>query len=50
MGSVRVFANLQPQAIMLDFEFGELVLAHEIEDLLQLLDVDDQSAIAIIRI
>ena len=36
MGSVRVLANLQPQAVMLDFEFGELVLAHEIENLFDL--------------
>jgi hypothetical protein len=36
MGSIRVFANLQPQAVMFDFEFGELVLAHEVENLLDL--------------
>ncbi len=42
-----VLADLQPQPVVLDFEFRELVLAHEVEDLLQLVEVHgcrDQSS------
>ena len=34
-----VLADLQPQALVFDFEFGELVLAHEIENLFELVEV-----------
>ena len=34
-----VLAHLQPQSLVLDLELGQLVLAHEIEDLLQLLEL-----------
>src|SRR5688572_16653790 len=37
-----VFPDLDSQTFLLDLEFRQVVLAHEIEDLLQLLDVDDQ--------
>ena len=49
-GAGHVFPDLDSQTLLLNLEFRQVVLAHEIEDLLQLLDVDDQSAIAIIRI
>ena len=44
-----ILAHLQPQSLVLDFEFGQLVLAHEIEDLLQLLDIDNQCVIVNLR-
>jgi hypothetical protein len=40
-----IFPNLDSQTLLLDLELREVVLTHEIEDLLQLLDVDDQCAI-----
>jgi hypothetical protein len=40
-----VFAHLDAQTLLFDFELREVVLAHEIEDLLQLIDVDGQGTI-----
>ena len=37
-----ILADLDSQTFLLDLEFRQVVLAHKIEDLLQLLDVDDQ--------
>ena len=45
-----IFPDLDSQAILLNLEFRQIVLAHEIEDLLQLLDVDDQCVIGNCRI
>ena len=44
-----VFSDLDSQTFLLDLEFRQVVLAHEVEDLLQLLDVDGQSVIANLR-
>ena len=35
--SVGVLAHLQPQPVVLDLELGKLVLAHEVENLFDLL-------------
>ena len=45
-----VFPHLDSKTLLFDLEFRQVVLAHEIEDLLQLLDVDDQGAIGNCRI
>jgi hypothetical protein len=36
MDAVDILADLQPQPVVLDFEFRQLVLAHEVEDLFDL--------------
>ena len=46
----RVFPDFDSQTLLLNLEFRQVVLAHEIEDLLQLLDVDDQCVIGNCRI
>ena len=45
-----VFPDLDSQTVLLDLEFRQVVLAHEIEDLLQLLDVDGQCVMENLRI
>jgi hypothetical protein len=32
LGAVGVLADLEPQPLVLDFEFRQLVLAHEVQD------------------
>jgi hypothetical protein len=34
--AVRVFPDLEPQAVVLDFELRQVVLAHEVENLFDL--------------
>jgi hypothetical protein len=34
--AVAVLSDLQPKPVVLDFEFRQLVLAHEVEDLFDL--------------
>ena len=48
-GAGHVFPDLDSQTLLLDLEFRQVVLPHEIEDLLQLVDVDGQSVIANLR-
>ena len=45
-----VFPDLDSQTLLFDLEFRQVVLAHEIEDLLQLLKVDYQCVIGNCRI
>ena len=36
MSAVGFFADLEPEPVVFDFEFRQLVLAHEVEDLFDL--------------
>ncbi len=39
MRAVGVFAHLQPEPFVLDFELGQLVLAHQVQNLPNLAEV-----------
>src|SRR5438128_625929 len=38
--AARIFPQLQPKPFVLDLELGEIVLAHQIEDLLHLVELE----------